>query len=201
MLLEVDDLKWTEFISIYVEKSLFVNPAWLAISASSFKFGLKYYIWKQDGTEIIGFPIFYRGSTIKAPTNFHTFSLVRAQGTQEQQKTAFVNALQQLKHQFKVVKLKTEIDFPYLKEFESVGFSITEKFTYLKKLDELNYARNISRMLKRSSQKKYTISLSGSFSNAFSKIWSSNKRYLFGNQKSFFNFFLSFSRRCFLASF
>lgn len=192
MLLEVDELKWSEFISIYGKGSLFVEPVWLSITATNFEYGLKYYIWTEGTEEVIGFPIFYKDKTIKAPTNFHFFPLVVAKGTEEQKSKAFISSVENLKHRFGSIRLKMEIDFPYQKELECLGFNVAEKFTYIKSLNELNYSRNIFRMIKKAKQQSYTTSLSTSFESSFSKIWESNKGYLLGsNKRQFSSFFFA----------
>lgn len=192
MLLEVDELKWSEFISIYDKGSLFVEPVWLSITATNFEYGLKYYIWTEGTEEVIGFPIFYKDKTIKAPTNFHFFPLVTAKGTEEQKSKAFIRSIESLKHRFASIRLKMEIDFPYQKELGHLDFNIAEKFTYIKNLTDLNYSRNIFRMIKKAKQQNYTTSLSTCFENSFSKIWESNKGYLLGsNKRQFFSFFFA----------
>lgn len=191
MLLEVDELKWSEFILAHGEGSLFVKPIWLSVTATSFGFGLKYYIYKDEIGEVIGFPIFFKGKTIKAPINFHSFLLVKAKRTDDQKSAAFTQSVEALKHLFKSIKLKTEIDFPYSKELENSGFNIAQKFTYINNLDELNYSRNISRMIKKAEQQNYTVSLSTSFEKAFSIIWASNKKYLIGSNEVQFSSFFS----------
>jgi len=190
MLLEVDELKWSEFISVYGRGSLFVEPVWLSITETNFGYGLKYYIWKEGMAEVIGFPIFYKSTTIKAPTNFHFFPLVKAKGTEEQKRKAFVRSIENLMSRFGSIRLKMEIDFPYQKELEHLGFNVAEKFTYIKMLENLNYSRNIFRMIKKAKQQNYTTSLSASFESSFPKIWESNKGYLLGSkQRQFSNFF------------
>lgn len=198
MLLEVDELKWSEFISIYGKGSLFVEPLWLSITATNFEYGLKYFIWTEGTEEVIGFPIFYKGKTIKAPTNFHFFPLVTAKGTEEQKSKVFIRSIESLKHRFASIRLKMEIDFPYQKELGHLGFNVAEKFTYIKRLDNLNYSRNILRMIKKAKQQDYTASLSTSFESSFSKIWESNKGYLLGsNKRQIFNFFSALIKKNF----
>lgn len=198
MLLEVDELKWSEFISVYGKGSLFIEPVWLSITATNFGYGLKYYIWTEGTEEVIGFPIFYKGKTIKSPTNFHFFPLVKAKGIEKQKNIAFIRSIENLKRRFGSIRLKMEIDFPYQKELEGLGFNVTEKFTYIKRLDNLNYSRNIFRMIKKAEQQSYTTSLSTSFESSFSKIWESNKGYLLGsNKKQIFSFFSALIKKNF----
>ena len=191
MLLEVDEIRWSEFILAHGNGSLFVEPIWLSAAATSFGFGIKYYIWKDEVGEVIGFPIFLKGKIVKAPTNFHSFLLVGANCADDQKSIAFVESIELLKRSFKSIRLKTEIDFPYLKELEGLGFNIAPKFTYVNSLKSLNYSRNISRMIKKAAQKDYVVSLSTSFEKAFSMIWASNQSYLIGCKEAQFSSFFS----------
>jgi|GEM_PF-5348341 len=191
MLLEVDELRWSEFILAHGNGSIFVEPIWLSAAATSFGFEIKYYIWKDEVGEVIGFPIFLKGKVIKAPTNFHSFLLVKANRADDQESVAFSRSFEILKCSFRSIRLKTEIDFPYLKELESLGFRIDQKFTYINSLKKLNYSRNISRMIKKAEQQNYVVALSTSFEKAFSMIWASNQSYLIGCKEAQFSGFFS----------
>lgn len=193
MLLEVDAEQWRAFVSVNRACSLFNDVLFLQATASNFNIGLSFYIWNNnEGTALLGFPVFLIGKTIKAPTNFHTFCIVEGFGTKAQKTDAFFQSMKAIQEKFNAIDLKLAIDFPYITVLVDLGFNICDRYTYEKKIDDLKYSRNISRIIKKGIASHYTVSKSANFQASFATIWQSNSTYMIGSDKAkFSSFFFS----------
>lgn len=190
MLLEVDAEQWERFVSVNEASSLFTNMLFLQTTASNFNVNLSFYIWNSDeGTALLGFPVFWVGKTIKAPTNLHSFYIVEGLGSRTQKTNAFFQCMKAMQAKFSSINLKLVIDFPYITVFSELGFNISDRYTYEKKLNDLQYSRNISRIIKKGIANHYVISKSANFQTSFATIWQSNSAYLIGSNKTKFSAF------------
>ena len=191
MLLEVSGETWNNYLISCNENSLFANLSFLQYTAACFNVKVSFYLWKEDnGAEILGFSVFSADKAIKAPTNFHSFLVVERDAPNEVKEDAFFQAIQILKRKFNSITLKLLPEFKYIDTYSKLGFEINDRYTYEKRLDNLFYSRNITRIVNNGAQKNYMVTIACDFEKSFTSIWESNKRYFLTADKSrYFQFF------------
>lgn len=138
MIIEVDETHWKQIINAN-ECSIFFNSQFLNAIANNFNYKLHYLVFHENGKYLLSGAFYSYNRNIITPLAF-TYASIQIEDISDRKYIEVINSLcVYLKKEFRKISLRLPLDITDLRPFIWEGFRITNRYTYVKSVDDFFY--------------------------------------------------------------
>ena len=141
------------------QRQLYFNEQYEVVEALKFQCSCeaRYFIFEKKGTVVISLIAMVKGNRIFSPIHFFYSALWIKPTLGDTRYCEYVaEFLRMLQRSFVKIDMRLPSSITDIRPFLWVGFSISNRFTYLKNLDKLEYSNDVKKNIEKSAQIPYT---------------------------------------------